>query len=132
MPSQSARGFKRDLKRAGVPDSTDEGELDFHALRVTAITWMEQAGATDAQVKAFGRHATNRASARYRKTRVDDLRVLQSAAFGAVVARSSPQSLTTGLTGVAGAAVSASPAPASVWHPHRDLNPGLQAENLTS
>jgi integrase len=76
----AVREFDKDCRRANpkVEKLTPEGKIDFHALRTAAITWFEESGAPDAHVREFGRHATSTASARYRRTKEDDMRLLKA------------------------------------------------------
>lgn len=46
VPSHPARVRDEDLKRAGIPKVTQEGKVDFHALRVAYVTFVLKAGAT--------------------------------------------------------------------------------------
>jgi len=47
-----------DLKAAGIPKWTPEGKLDFHALRVSFISRMIEAGATVKEAQTLARHST--------------------------------------------------------------------------
>jgi len=67
--------FDRDLKKAGIEKVLPEGVLDFHALKATGVTYLEQiARASDTEVRAFGDHQTARASRRYRTANAEELR----------------------------------------------------------
>ena len=77
IPSNMVKCFDKDCTRAGIPKKTVEGVIDFHALRTTGITLIEEAGASDTEVRSLGRHLTSSASQRYRRTREEKLRLLK-------------------------------------------------------
>lgn len=58
--SQSAKTLQRDLKRAGIPYETADGRIDFHSLRVTFLTWVNELGEDVKTVQELGRHADPR------------------------------------------------------------------------
>jgi len=58
VPSHTARSLDRDLEAAGIPKVTDEGKVDFHALRVTYTTLIIESGATVKEAQSLLRHAT--------------------------------------------------------------------------
>jgi len=49
--------FDRDLHASGIPKVTPEGKLDFHALRVTYVTLLVQAGAYVKEAQSLARHS---------------------------------------------------------------------------
>ena len=57
LPSNTARPFDGDLKAAEIPKCTQEGKLDFHALRVTYVTLLLQAGAYVKEAQSLARHS---------------------------------------------------------------------------
>jgi len=58
VPSHTARELDKDLKAAGIAKFTPEGRFDFHALRVTFVTRLHEAGATVKELQTLARHAT--------------------------------------------------------------------------
>jgi len=46
VPSHPARELDKDLQVAGIPKSTSEGKIAFHALRTSFVTLTYEAGAT--------------------------------------------------------------------------------------
>ena len=59
VPSQPARCFHRDLEKVGIPISTKEGKLDFHAARVAYINMLFDSGnLTPKEVQELARHST--------------------------------------------------------------------------
>ena len=67
--------FDKDLARAGI-SKTEGGVIDFHGLRRTAITWFEEAGGTESQIRIFGRHSVRTTTQRYRRPKMDDIRAV--------------------------------------------------------
>jgi integrase len=59
-PSKSARTLHRDLGKAGILVETAEGRIDFHSLRVTFLTWVNELGEDVKTVQELGRHADPR------------------------------------------------------------------------
>ncbi|MFH1108684.1 MAG: tyrosine-type recombinase/integrase [Planctomycetota bacterium] len=47
-----------DLKAAGIEYETDSGRVDFHALRVTCLSWLADAGTPLRTLQEFARHST--------------------------------------------------------------------------
>ncbi len=48
-----------DLEAAGIPVETDSGRVDFHALRVTCLSWLaNEAGVPVKVLQDFARHST--------------------------------------------------------------------------
>ena len=58
VPANSATMLKKDLARAGVPVDTEEGRIDFHALRTAYINFLMDVGATPKTTQSLARHAT--------------------------------------------------------------------------
>ena len=61
MPKDDAvvRMLRHDLKRAGIAYADDAGRVcDFHALRVTCLTWLAAAGVPIKTLQTFARHST--------------------------------------------------------------------------
>jgi integrase len=56
--SHPARELDGYLKTAGIPKSTAEGKLAFHALRPSFVTFTYEAGATHKEAQELARHAT--------------------------------------------------------------------------
>lgn len=59
-PSHAAETLGRDLRKAGIPYETPEGRIDFHSLRVTFLTWVNELGEDVKTVQELGRHADPR------------------------------------------------------------------------
>lgn len=57
VPSHTARTLDIDLKKAGIQKVTDEGVVDFHALRVSFCTLVNEIGANPKQIQTLSRHA---------------------------------------------------------------------------
>jgi integrase len=58
VSSHPARGLDLDLKAAGISKVTEEGKLDFHALRTAFITLAIESGANIKEVQTLARHST--------------------------------------------------------------------------
>ena len=58
VPSNPATALKKDLEAAGIPYETEEGRLDFHALRTAYINFLMDVGANPKTMQALARHAT--------------------------------------------------------------------------
>ena len=58
VPTNSATMLKKDLEAAGVPFETEEGRLDFHALRTAYINFLMDVGAAPKTTQSLARHAT--------------------------------------------------------------------------
>ena len=58
VPTNSATMLKKDLERAGIPVETEEGRLDFHALRTAYINFLLDVGANVKTTQSLARHAT--------------------------------------------------------------------------
>jgi integrase len=54
---ETAKAIRDDLTRAGVPYRTDEGTVDFHALRSYYTSMLVRSGASISEVRALCRHA---------------------------------------------------------------------------
>jgi integrase len=50
--------FSADLRQVGIPKVTDEGKLDFHALRTTYITFLLESDANVKEAMVLARHST--------------------------------------------------------------------------
>jgi integrase len=50
--------FRKDLEAAGLPYETQEGVMDFHALRTTFITSLARRGVPLAAAQRLARHST--------------------------------------------------------------------------
>jgi integrase len=58
IPATTVRLLKFDLAAAKIPYADDAGRVvDFHSLRVSAITWMAASGATVKVLQQFARHS---------------------------------------------------------------------------
>ena len=70
VPQHTARSLNIDLKAAGIEKSTPEGKIDFHALRTTFSTLLDEVGATEKTKEVLLRHApATLAHKRYVKVR---------------------------------------------------------------
>lgn len=47
-----------DLEKAGIAKITDEGKIDFHALRNTFLTLALESGANPKEAQTLARHST--------------------------------------------------------------------------
>ena len=57
VPASLSYWFNKDLEKAGIPRWTEEGKVDFHALRGTYATLVLESGATVKEAQALMRHA---------------------------------------------------------------------------
>lgn len=57
-PDHEARRLRVHLKAAGIPFRTKAGKVDFHALRVTFGTWVNEGGADPKTLQSLLGHAT--------------------------------------------------------------------------
>ena len=74
VPTHTARSLDHDLKKAGIAKSTDEGTVDFHALRVTYATLLIERGASPKETQELLRHASPDMTMNvYARTRQDSL-----------------------------------------------------------
>ena len=74
VPTHTARSLDIDLERAGIEKSTDEGTVDFHALRVTYTTLVIESGANVKEAQTMLRHASPDMTMNvYARTRQDSL-----------------------------------------------------------
>jgi integrase len=73
-----ARMIQDDLERAGIPlEIPGEGKVDFHSLRVTFCTLLDDRGATAKENQELARHSTPALTMNiYVRTRVDRVRVV--------------------------------------------------------
>jgi integrase len=58
VPSNTSRMIERDLKAAGIPKWTEEGKVDFHALRVSYVSLVVETGADLKAAQTLARHTT--------------------------------------------------------------------------
>ena len=58
VPSNPTTMLKKDLEAAGIPYETEEGRLDFHALRTAYINFLIDVGANPKTTQSLARHAT--------------------------------------------------------------------------
>ena len=58
VPFNSATMLKKDLEAAGIPFATEDGRLDFHALRTAYINFLLDLGAGIKTTQELARHAT--------------------------------------------------------------------------
>ena len=58
VPAHPAELLDKDLKAAGIPKVTDQGKLDFHALRVAFTTLVVETGTDVKSAQALARHST--------------------------------------------------------------------------
>jgi len=54
----TAHELDKDLTAAGIPKMTEEGKLDFHALRTTFVSMLFESGASAKETQALARHST--------------------------------------------------------------------------
>ena len=77
MPTHTARSLDLDLEAANIPKVTDEGKVDFHALRSTFATLLVDGGAHPKEAQALLRHASLDMTMNvYARTRPERLRGL--------------------------------------------------------
>jgi hypothetical protein len=95
IPSQPARAIQDDLQKAGIPITTKEGKLDFHACRTAYINLVIAAGADVKTAQELSRHSTPHLTmniygraADYRLTRVAE-------AVGQMIAQNPEQKMGT-------------------------------------
>lgn len=75
VPTHTARSLDRDLEAAEIPKDTEEGRLDFHALRTTYATLLLDTGAHPKEVQSLMRHASPEMTMNvYARTRPERLR----------------------------------------------------------
>jgi hypothetical protein len=58
VPSHPGRDLEVDLKAAGIPKHTEDGKIDFHALRVAYVSFVLEAGASAKEAQTLARHST--------------------------------------------------------------------------
>ena len=74
VPSHPGRDLQCDLESAGIPKTTAEGKLDFHACRVAYITHLVESGADVKTIQELARHSDPRITlAIYAKARKERL-----------------------------------------------------------
>jgi len=57
LPTQSMKMLRADLERAGIPESTEEGVIDCHSLRVTFVTNLARGRVHPRIAQALARHS---------------------------------------------------------------------------
>jgi integrase len=89
-----ARMIQTDLERAGIPvELPGEGKVDFHSLRVTFCTLLDDRGASAKENQELARHSTPALTMNvYVRTRVDRVRNVVDA-VGEIVNPSAPPEL---------------------------------------
>ena len=55
---RAAEVLRYDLESAGIPERTENGKVDFHALRTAFITQMARAGLPLSQAQKLARHCS--------------------------------------------------------------------------
>ena len=65
VPHDTARIIHLDLKKAGIEKVTPEGKIDFHALRTTFSTLLDEVGATEKTKEVLMRHAPSTLASRH-------------------------------------------------------------------
>ena len=74
VPSHPARAMDKDLETARILKQTEEGKIDFHALRVTFVSLLVESGASVKETQALARHANPDLTMNvYAKTRSEHL-----------------------------------------------------------
>lgn len=77
VPTHTARMLDMDLNAARIPKRTDEGKIDFHALRTTFVTLTIESGANPKEAQELARHSTidltHNTYARARKDRLAEI-----------------------------------------------------------
>ncbi|MEW6753497.1 MAG: site-specific integrase [Candidatus Latescibacterota bacterium] len=58
VPDQPDRSIKQDLEAAGIPLSTPQGKIDFHAARTAFVTMLLESGVTVKEAQHLARHST--------------------------------------------------------------------------
>jgi integrase len=58
VPTHTARELDKDLEAAGIPKTTAQGKIDFHACRVAYINMVLDSGVSVKEAQALARHAT--------------------------------------------------------------------------
>jgi len=85
VPTQPARTLAGDLKRAGIPKWTPEGKVDFHSLRNTYASLLDQAGASPKENQTLMRHSMAALTMEtYARARQDRLSAMAEAVGGKV------------------------------------------------
>ncbi|MBT7700386.1 MAG: tyrosine-type recombinase/integrase, partial [Verrucomicrobia bacterium] len=95
-----ARMIQDDLKRAGIPlEIPTEGKVDFHSLRVTFCTLLDDRGASAKENQELARHSTPALTMNiYVRTRVDSVRSVVDAVGAIVNPETAPYPRLTGET----------------------------------
>lgn len=77
VPHCAAEAFVKDLQNAGLAEHGPGGKADFHSLRATYSTLLDQAGASDKEIQKLMRHsASSLNQERYTKTEAQRLAAL--------------------------------------------------------
>ncbi len=80
VPRNTAAMLRKDLKRAGIPYTTEAGNMDFHSLRVTYITNVVKSGADLKTAQTLARHSDSRITMNvYAKSQDSDCRAAADA-----------------------------------------------------
>jgi len=58
VPAKPSESLQFDLKRAGIEFQNEEGKVDFHSLRVTFVTLLDEMGLSAGEMMALARHST--------------------------------------------------------------------------
>ena len=58
VPTHPSRTLRTDLQAAGIPIRTEEGKIDFHALRVAFVSFVVETGADLKTAQSLARHTT--------------------------------------------------------------------------
>lgn len=58
VPKATSKLLYKYLAAAGIPEVTDEGKVDFHALRTAYTTFVFEAGASVKEAQSLARHST--------------------------------------------------------------------------
>ena len=76
VPTHTARELNKELEKAHIPKTTDEGKVDFHAFRVVYITSLLEVGkANPLEAKELARHSTLELTMNvYGRTRKENLK----------------------------------------------------------
>jgi hypothetical protein len=86
--SHPCRDLAKDLAAAGIPKWTHEGKIDFHALRVSYITFIEDVGGHSKEAQALGRHSSIAVTQKsYLKARSKEFRPLVEAVGALIYAK---------------------------------------------
>lgn len=77
VPTHPSRTLRTDLQAAGIPIRTEEGKIDFHALRVAFVSFVVETGTDLKTAQSLARHTnpelTMNVYARVRGTRLSEV-----------------------------------------------------------